>query len=82
MKVHPSGYYKWKNKPISDREKADNELLKYIKEAYKESRYIYGCRNIHKDLVESGIAVNKKRVARLMSLYKLYDAGMLKKKPI
>ncbi|MBD3843578.1 MAG: transposase [Campylobacterales bacterium] len=56
--------------------------MKHIKEAYKESRYIYGCRNIHKDLAESGLAVNKKRVARLMSLYKLYDAGMLKKKPI
>lgn len=81
MQVHPSGYYAWRKNPVSNREKANQELLKHIKEAYEESNHTYGYRNIHKDLLESGIMVNKKRVARLMKIHKLYGAGTLKKKP-
>jgi putative transposase len=81
LKVHPSGYYSWLKEPESTRAKENKELLKKIEEAYEQSNRTYGYRNIHKDLVESGIQVNKKRVARLMSLHKLYGAGMVKKRP-
>ena len=81
MKVHPSGYYAWVKESESPREKENKEILEKIKEAYEQSNRTYGYRNIHKDLVESGIHVNKKRVARLMSLHKLYGVGMLKKRP-
>jgi len=81
MKVHRSGYYQWLNQPISNREKENNKLLTHIKEAYKESSGVYGSRNIHKDLKELGIHVNKKRVARLMSEAKLYGVGTYKRKP-
>lgn len=81
MQVHPSGYYAWVKSPVSERDKANEVLSEQIKEAYSQSNNAYGYRNIHKDLIESGISVNKKRVARLMKLAGLYGAGTLKKKP-
>ncbi len=81
LKVHPSGYYAWLNELESPRAKDNKEILRKIKECYEQSNHTYGYRNIHKDLVESGIRINKKRVARLMSLHKLYGAGMIKKRP-
>jgi putative transposase len=81
LKVHPSGYYAWLKEPESPRAKENKELLKKIIEAYVLSNRTYGYRNIHKDLVESGIRVNKKRVARLMKLEKLHGTGTVKKKP-
>jgi len=70
-----------KKAPLSDRAKANEVLIVQIKKAYAQSNNAYGYRNIHKDLIESGIAVNKKRVARLMITNGLYGAGTLKKKP-
>jgi len=73
LKVHPSGYYEWLKQPISNKELGNQELLVHIKEAYKESNGIYGHRDIHKDLKELGIHVNKKRDA------KLFGVGISKK---
>jgi putative transposase len=81
MQVHPSGYYAWCKDPVSNRDRTNQELLRHIKDAHDESGRTYGYRNVHKDLTESGIRVNKKRVARLMRLHKLYGAGTLNKKP-
>lgn len=75
LKVHPSGYYAWLKEPESPRAKENKELLKKIEESYVLSNRTYGYRNIHKDLIELGIKVNKKRVARLMKLQKLYGTG-------
>jgi putative transposase len=81
MQVHPSGYYAWIKSPFSRRDVANGELSEHIKEAYTQSNKIYGYRNVHKDLTQLGIFVNKKRVARLMKLMGLYRVGTLKKKP-
>jgi len=81
MKVHRSGYYQWLHQPISDREQENQKLLATITELYKESGGVYGHRNIHKDLKELGIHVNRKRVARLMSEAKLYGIGTYKRRP-
>ena len=56
-------------------------MLIQIKDAFKASKGVYGYRNIHKDLKELGVHVNKKRVARLMSEAKLYGVGTYKRKP-
>ena len=64
LKVHPSGYYAWVKEPESRRDQENKEILNKIKEAYEQSNRTYGYRNIHKDLLESGVNVNKKRVAR------------------
>jgi putative transposase len=81
MKVHRSGYYQWLNNPISKTEQENIVILNEIKKSYKKSNCIYGYRNVHKDLVELGFKVNKKRVARLMSKAHIYGLGMYKRKP-
>lgn len=81
MRVHHSGYYAWLKEPHSDRTKENQILLTKIQEIYRECNGIYGYRNIHKDLIASGINVNKKRVARLMQEAKLYGVGSYKRKP-
>lgn len=78
LKVHPSGYYAWIKAPESPRAKENKILLEKITEAHEQSNRTYGYRNVHKDLAEAGVAVNKKRVARLISLHKLYGVGMVK----
>jgi len=81
MQVHRSGYYQWLEKPTSNRELENQKILIQIKDAFKASNGVYGHRNIHKDLKELGVHVNKKRVARLMSEAKLYGVGTYKRKP-
>lgn len=81
MRVHHSGYYAWLKEPHSNRTKENKVLLTKIKEIYRECNGIYGYRNIHKDLIASGIKVNKKRVARLMQEAKLYGVGSYRRKP-
>ncbi len=81
LKVHRSGYYKWLKQPISKLEQENKKILEYIKDSYKQSNGIYGYRNIHKDLMASGIYVNKKRVARLMKSANLFGLGTYKRKP-
>jgi len=41
MQVHRSGYYQWLEKPISDRELENQELLIQIKDAFKASNGVY-----------------------------------------
>jgi putative transposase len=81
LKVHPSGYYAWLKETESPRAKENKILLEKITQSYEQSNRTYGYRNVHKDLAEAGLTVNRKRVARLMSLYKLYGVGMVKKRP-
>ena len=66
MKVHPSGYYEWLKQPVSDREKADQQLTGKIKQYWLESGGHSGYRNIHCDLAEAGIPCGRDKVLRLM----------------
>ena len=54
FKLHPSGFYAWLKKPLSDRVIEDARLLKLIKEAYIASGATYGSPWIHSDLKEAG----------------------------
>ena len=66
LKVHRSGYYAWKAKPLSRRALEDVTLLAEIKQSYEDSYGIYGSPRIHRDLREAGFICSKNRVARLM----------------
>jgi putative transposase len=65
--VSRSGYYEWKDRPVSARD-ADNELLlKQITQVHADSRGSYGSPRVHAELTLGlGLVVNEKRVARLM----------------
>lgn len=65
--VSTSGYYAWRKRGISKREKADQELTLTIVRIHQDSRGTYGSPRIHSDLqLSEGIRCGKKRVARLM----------------
>ena len=56
MAVHPSGYYAWCKKALSNRDRDDQRLLGLIKHAWLESVGVYGYRKVYQDLREAGEA--------------------------
>lgn len=64
--VKRSGYYAWKNRPLSPRDKSNDELLTQIREAFEVCRKVYGSPRIRKYLVGKGYSCGRHRVAKLM----------------
>jgi putative transposase len=64
--VSPSGYYAWQHRAPSPRAQRDAELTMKIHTIHLESRGTYGAPRVHAELAAQGIALGRKRVARLM----------------
>ena len=64
--VSPSGYYAWRRRRPSARARADAELTARVQEIHASSRGTYGAPRIHAELTDAGVAVGRKRVARVM----------------
>ena len=64
--VSPSGYYAWRRRPPPARAQADAELTARVQEIHAGSRGTYGAPRIHAELADAGVAVSRKRVARVM----------------
>jgi putative transposase len=64
--VSLSGYYAWKNRPMSQHQSEDQQLAKHIHTVYDACRQVYGSPRIHAELRDQGIRISRKRVARLM----------------
>jgi len=64
--VTVSGYYQWKNRGKSTREKENIFLLEKIKDAYEKNRCVYGSPRITRVLNRESISCSQPRVARLM----------------
>lgn len=64
--ISPSGFYAWRRREPSPRAVTNQRLLADIRTIHTASREAYGAPMIHAELVETGWAVNHKRVARLM----------------
>ena len=71
LTVSPSGYYAWRTRPISARERANQELFEKIKTVYNDHQGTYGSPRIHRELKARGVACSENRVARLMRLHGL-----------
>jgi putative transposase len=65
LEVSPSGYYAWRERPPSARDRANDALEVEIRALHAESQQRYGCRKVHARLRRHR-TVNHKRVARLM----------------
>src|SRR5215213_2161456 len=64
--VSRAGYYAWKDRPTSARQRRDDELTSQIVAIHAESNGIYGWPRVHAELRHRGVRVSRKRVARLM----------------
>jgi putative transposase len=64
--VSPSGFYAWQQRPESRHAARDRELRVWIRASHEGSRRAYGSPRVLEDLIEQGVVVSRKRVARLM----------------
>jgi putative transposase len=66
LRISRSGFYAARDRSESTHTTADRRLLVLIRASFEESRKWYGSPRVYEDLVEQGIRVSPKRVARLM----------------
>ena len=66
LEVSRSGFYAWEDRDPSKRSMDDDKLVVEIVAIHKASRETYGSPRVHMELQAMGIAVSRKRVARLM----------------
>ncbi len=66
LRVSRSGYYEWKERPTSKRDRENATLTERIREIHQRSRETYGYPRVHAELRALGIHCDRKRVARLM----------------
>jgi hypothetical protein len=64
--VTREGYYAWRRRPLSARARKDEGLFRQIEAIFQANRSIYGSPRVHDALKQSGVALGRKRVARLM----------------
>ena len=65
--VSPSGFYAWRNRPKSKRQRANEALVEHVKVAHEETgRRTYGSPRVTYELHAQGIVCGHNRVARLM----------------
>jgi len=76
LRVGRSGYYAWRKRSLSEREKKDRELIGQIRDEFQYSRKTYGSPRIHAALQRKGVRCGRNRVAKLMRLH-----GMIARKP-
>lgn len=66
LRVSRSGYYDWKDRPPSERDRENAALIEQIMEVHERSRGTYGYPRVHAELRALGMRCSRKRVARLM----------------
>ncbi len=64
--VSRSGYYAWRSRKPSLRDKGNDELLGIIKQIHQKSNKTYGSTRIVREVRKRGIKANHKRIERIM----------------
>jgi putative transposase len=67
-----SGYYAWRQRPLSAHQERDRQLTAQIQTTFTDSRRTYGSPRVHAELQVQGVHTARKRVARLMRQAQLY----------
>ena len=65
--VSESGFYAWRSRSASARQTDDLVMLAHIRAEFSTSNETYGSPRVHAEMTESGLAIGRHRVARLMS---------------
>ena len=68
MQVSRSGYYSWRNRDQSARDKERERLIPKVKEIHKASRGTYGSRRMARELESTGTHCGKHKAGTLMKL--------------
>lgn len=79
--VAPSGYYRWRHRGPSPRQREDAALTAQIAEAHAASRGTYGAPRIVVELREAGTLTSKRRCARLMREHGLRGRKKHRRRP-
>ena len=66
--VSTSGFYDWLDRPMSQHERENAQLLQTIKRSHEASDGTYGSPRVVRDLMDAGFACSENRVARLMKV--------------
>lgn len=64
--VTRGGYYAWQHRQLSDRAIVDAHLIEQVRQIHQQSRGFYGSPRVVGQLHRAGVAVGRRRVARLM----------------
>ncbi|WP_156878705.1 IS3 family transposase [Roseomonas gilardii] len=64
--VSQSGYFAWRGRPACRRQHEDMVLLAHVRSAFTLSNGTYGSPRMTRELQDSGLAVGRRRTARLM----------------
>ena len=64
--VSRSGFYAWRTRPESERERTDAEILRTIRASFDLTDGTYGARRMLGDVRDAGHVCGRQRVARLM----------------
>ncbi|WP_051588156.1 IS3 family transposase [Paenibacillus darwinianus] len=67
MNVSRSEYYKWRDRPESERERQHKEWTEQVKEVFDDSRQLYGSPKVTQKLQQQGIHVSERTVTRIMN---------------
>jgi transposase InsO family protein len=66
MEVSRSGYYKWRDRPESERERQHKEWTEQVKEVHDQSRKLYGSPKVTQKMHQKGIQISERTVTRIM----------------
>ena len=65
--VSPSGYFAWRGRPACRRQRDDLVFLAHVRSAFALSNGTYGSPRMARELQDAGLAIGRRRTARLMN---------------
>jgi len=81
LDVSPSGFYSWLNRPLSQRFREDEVLVRHIRRSFHASGDTYGVRRVWRDVLAWGYVSGRERVARLMRQERLQARPARRRRP-
>lgn len=66
LNVSRSGYYAWRDRPVSATARRRDQLADQIRQAHASSRRIYGSPRVHRELQAQGVSCCRNTVAKIM----------------
>ena len=66
LDVSESGFFAWQGRRASQRQRDDMIYLAHIRTAFELSNRTYGSPRMHRELVDEGLPIGRRRTARLM----------------